>query len=556
MHSLLFGHRHLLVRTVVFLLPVAGACTFDAAPPAIATGPSKTGVVEISPATTGGTPGTGGAAPLAGTGGGAAGPDGFGGTGDTEVRGEAVLLEAEDYAASLDSTPGNSGHAYRNEDVDIESCSEGGFNVAWVQSGEWLEYPFEIGSTDIFDLSVRVASPLGNAQGLQIQLDGVTVSPWTAVPDTASWQTWQDVRFAGLSLAAGSHTLRLLLGGDFNLNSLYLASATHPPPRPAGVEALPPPEQPADYVRPVDRHGQLQVIGTSLSDQSGNPVQLVGMSTHGLQYHPPVEGHTIPNLAYGWRIEVIRPAMYVEDVKKGEFVGGYLAQPEYMKRKLEGAIADALSTGLYVIVDWHLHNDPTNFTVQALEFFRDMASRYGTHPNILYEICNEPEYTSWDTIKTYANAIIPEIRSLDPDNVILVGTPTWSQDVDVAADDPLVGYTNIMYALHFYTGAHGQSLRDKAEYALERGLPLFVSEWGTSDHSGGSNGAVYLEPARVWLDWMNARNLSFINWSFSNKAESSAALLPGVSMAGPWGSDDLSVSGSFVKAEIAARIGG
>jgi hypothetical protein len=481
-------------------------------------------------------------------------PAAGGGAGGTAAVGEAVLLEAEDYAAYYDTTQGNEGHAYRSDDVDLESCSEGGFNVAWIQNSEWLEYSLTLGTTDTYDLWIRVASPLGSAQGLLIEIDSIAVSEWMAVPDTASWQTWQDVHLAGVQIPAGSHTLRVVLGSDFNLNSIYVASATNPPPRPPDPEALPPPQAPPDYVGPVARHGGLQVNGTSLTDESGNPVQLIGMSTHGLQYHPPVAGHTIPNLAYDWQISIIRPAMYVEDVKNGEFVGGYLAQPDYMQQKLCDAIDDAIATGLYVIVDWHLHNDPLNFTDQAIEFFQQMATRYGTYPNIVYEICNEPEYVSWDTIKAYANAVIPEIRNVDPDNLILVGTPNWSQDVDIVADDPLSGYTNLMYALHFYAGAHFQELRDKAQYAIDRGVPLFVSEWGMSDHSGGSDGQVYETESRVWLDWMNARGLSWINWSFSNKAEASAALLPGVSMAGPWPAEDLSASGQFVKAEIAARV--
>ena len=141
-----------------------------------------------------------------------------------------------------------------------------------------------------------------------------------------------------------------------------------------------------------------------------------------------------------------------------------------------------------------------------------MAARYGSYPNVIYEICNEPEYVAWDVIQGYANTVIPEIRSIDPDNLILVGAPNWSQDLDTVANAPLTGFSNVMYSLHFYAGSHGQALRDKADYALGRGLPIFVSEWGMSDSTGGTNQVVYAAESRTWLDWVNQRGLSWINW--------------------------------------------
>lgn len=160
---------------------------------------------------------------------------------------------------------------------------------------------------------------------------------------------------------------------------------------------------------------------------------------------------------------------------------------------------------------------------------------------------DQPEYVSWETIKTYANDVIPAIRAIDPDNIILVGTPNWCQDLDAVANDPLTGYSNIMYALHFYAGTHYQPIRDKADYALNNGIPVFVSEWGTSDSTGGSNGVNYFPESDVWVDWMIQNNLSWVNWNFSYKSESSTALLPGVNIGGPWADTDLSASGSYIK---------
>jgi aryl-phospho-beta-D-glucosidase BglC (GH1 family) len=471
----------------------------------------------------------------------------------TLTPGQAILLEAEDYTDFYDTTSGNEGNIYRNDDVDIESCSEGGYNVGWIEQDEWLQYDISMTESDTFTIYVRIASPMEKTEGFRIQIDGSYVTNWVSVPDTGAWQGWEDVVVNDIAIDAGSHTIRITMNGDFNFNFIYIVSSTNPPEPTEPPGALPTSTPPPGYTSVVDQYGHLKVIETYLCSEDSTPIRLKGMSTHGLQWFPIMKEHTIHNLVYDWGISVIRPAMYVEDYKNDEFWGGYIAQPEYMKGKVIEAVDDAIDVGIYVLIDWHIHNDPTNFTSEAIAFFQEMAAMYGSYPNIIYEICNEPEYVSWNTVKTYANDVIPQIRSIDPDNIILVGTPNWCQDVDVVSDDPLTGYTNIMYSLHFYAGSHSQSLRDKADYALIKGLPLFVSEWGTSDSTGGSNGNLYLTEAAVWANWMNQTYRSWINWSFCNRSESSAALLAGVNIGGPWEASDLSESGSYVNGLITAE---
>jgi endoglucanase len=133
---------------------------------------------------------------------------------------------------------------------------------------------------------------------------------------------------------------------------------------------------------------------------------------------------------------------------------------------------------------------------------------------------------------------------------VVVGTPSWSQDVDTAALDPIAGDTNVAYALHFYAGTHRQSLRDKAAFALERGVALFVTEWGSCDASGDRN----FDPAesRLWLDWMDAHGISSANWSLNDKAETASALVPGARTEGPWPDAELTGSGRFARDYISA----
>ena len=94
------------------------------------------------------------------------------------------------------------------------------------------------------------------------------------------------------------------------------------------------------------------------------------------------------------------------------------------------------SSGIYVIIDYHAHTAHEN-RPQAQAFFADMARRYGNTPNVLYEPYNEPLDVSWaKVLKPYHEAVIDSIREYDPDNIVIVGTRNWSQQVAEAAANP------------------------------------------------------------------------------------------------------------------------
>src|SRR5690606_13384768 len=184
-----------------------------------------------------------------------------------------------------------------------------------------------------------------------------------------------------------------------------------------------------------------------------------------------------------------------------------------------------------------IHNTPSNYTNEAVEFFTYIAKKYGHLPNIIYEICNEPVAVSWaGGIKPYANTVIAAIRQHDPDNIVIVGTPTWSQDVEIAAQDPL-SHSNIMYAFHFYAGTHDlNTMKNKVYAALNAGAAVFVSDLGSSEVGTSYSN---FEVARQWMDYMNQRKLSWVYWSLGNKDESSSILKPRAPMSAPWLDSDL-----------------
>lgn len=216
---------------------------------------------------------------------------------------------------------------------------------------------------------------------------------------------------------------------------------------------------------------------------------------------------------------------------------------------MRAVVEAALTRGIYVIIDWHDH-DALKHEAQAIEFFERMARDYGRNPHIIYEIFNEPTTQPWWEIKGYATRVSAAIRRIDPNNLIVVGTPSWSAEVDKPAADPVAG-TNIAYTLHFYAASHGQWLRDRAAAAMNAGIALFATEWGTCEYTG--DGALSYDGTRDWLAFMDEKGISWANWAVSDKGETCAALVGGASARGGWNSEFLTASGAFLRTEIRAR---
>jgi endoglucanase len=312
---------------------------------------------------------------------------------------------------------------------------------------------------------------------------------------------------------------------------------------------------PVPELNPVAVHGQLQVVGTQLQDASGNPVQLKGVSSQWLNY----ESRTFPEskaaLQYArdhWKLSVIRAAMGTEASN------GYLTGATFkasLQAKVNTIIENAIDLGIYVIVDWHTSKAVTATTTQqpdAVAFFTDIATRYGDKPNVIYEPYNEPSRVTWAQIKPYHEAVVAAIRAQDPDNLIVLGTPTFSQDVDVAAQDPVAG-TNLLYTLHFYACTHKQSLRDKANVAIAAGLPLFITEFGATPADGGtaSNGdnIVCEAEADTWFAWMATNNISGAAWKLDQCTDTSCILTINAPVDGPWTDDLLTNTTNSVPAD-------
>lgn len=270
--------------------------------------------------------------------------------------------------------------------------------------------------------------------------------------------------------------------------------------------------------------GWLKTQEANLLNEKEEPIQLRGLSSHGIQWFSDVLTYeNLKELKENWNTNVFRIAMYTDPN-----ANGYIAHPQQSKDEINKIVEYAKELDMYVIIDWHiLHdNNPQTYQKESIEFFDEMSKKYAEVPNVIYEICNEPNGydVTWDgNIKPYAEEIIKTIRANCPKSLIIVGTPDWCKSLKYVANNPL-NYNNIAYSCHFYAGSHAGELQEEINYCIEKNIPVFVSECGITDASG--DGIIYADNYRAWIKFLDERNISYIYWSFCNKDESSSILTP------------------------------
>ncbi|WBC17956.1 cellulase family glycosylhydrolase [Micromonospora sp. WMMA1998] len=343
---------------------------------------------------------------------------------------------------------------------------------------------------------------------------------------------------------------------SFTLNGTACTGGTGTPPPSTPPPTTPPPTTappttpPPTGTTPVAINGQLRVCGVNLCNQYGRPIQLRGMSTHGLQWfancYPDA---SLDALANDWQADLLRISMYVQEQ-------GYETNPSGFTAQVNSLVDKAEARGMYALVDFHTltPGDPMYNLERAKTFFATVSARNAAKKNVIYEITNEPNGVSWSTIRTYAEQVIPVIRANDPDAVVIVGTRGWSSlgvseggDSDEIVNNP-VRAQNIMYTFHFYAASHRDNYRNEVERAAAR-LPLFVTEFGTVTYTG--DGAVDTASSNAWLDLLDRLKISYANWTYSDAPEGSAALRPGTCAAGTFaGTSVLTESGAFMRNRI------
>lgn len=289
---------------------------------------------------------------------------------------------------------------------------------------------------------------------------------------------------------------------------------------------------------PVERHGALRVEGNKMVNERGERAVLHGVSmgwhsSWPRWYNP----DAVAEVVNVWGADVVRAAIGVHPRE------GYINNPEFAWECLTGVVEGAIENGAYAIVDWHSHAIATQ---EAVGFFMAVAEKWGEYPNIIYDIYNEPVNDSWDQVKAYSREVIDAIRAVDPDNIIIVGSPHWDQDIHLVAADPLTGYDNLMYSMHFYAATHKDDLRARTQAAIDSGLPVFISECAAMEATG--NGPLDYVSWGEWEKLMAAGDVSWVTWSLSEKDESCSMILDGsVPANGGWRDGDLKEWGRFVR---------
>ena len=297
---------------------------------------------------------------------------------------------------------------------------------------------------------------------------------------------------------------------------------------------------------PVSVNGKLKVSGLQLVNECGNPVQLRGVSTHGLQWYSDcLPDASLSFAANGMGADIVRIAMYVDE-------NGYLTNPSQFTNTVDTLVDKIGALGMYALIDWHVltPGDPNAHLADAGTFWQHEATQHKGKKYVLYEICNEPNGVNWATVKQYADNIIPKIRAIDPDTVIICGTPNWSQlGADVVANQ--LSYANVMYAFHFYSATHATS--KLTPYVGS--LPIFCTEWAASTSSG--NGTLDTANATNFLNIMGGSNsagvkISWCSWSFSDAPETSAMFNANTCPNGPYDASHLSTEGNFIKTSLSS----
>ncbi len=470
--------------------------------------------------------------------------------------------KAENTEKPGDTTKAPSTADTKNNSQSKPAASSSNFTVQWKKSSSWEEGGKKCGGYEIVitnngdtvnSWTAKVTVP-GNTK-LMSQWNGIfSISGNTMTVKNESYngtiEKGKSVSF-GFNYSADAYinegkvtvngsTAGTSAGNNSSNNNNNNTSTTKKP-------AATVPKAPSDPkgTTPVSQHGQLSVKNGQLVDKSGKGYQLRGMSTHGLTWFPEfVNESAFKTLRDDWNTNVVRLAMYVDEWGNGQC---YMGNKSGSLELLEKGVDICIKLDMYVIIDWHVLNpgDPSKYTNEAKSFFETVSKRYAKYPNVIYEICNEPNGgASWSgNIKPYAEKIIPVIRKNAPNSVIIVGTPTWSQEIDKPLSDPL-NYKNVMYAFHFYAATHA-GLRSNVENCVAQGLPVFVSEFGTCDASGG--GANDFNETQKWLSYFDKQGISYCNWSICNKDETCSVLRPGTSANGNWSESNLTENGKWMR---------
>lgn len=271
---------------------------------------------------------------------------------------------------------------------------------------------------------------------------------------------------------------------------------------------------------PVQEYGNLSIKNLEILNSKNEPFLIKGISSSGIQWSNNIlTEKNLRELKNSFGINTFRIAMYTEE-------DGYIQNSKKIYDEVVSLTDTLIDLDLYVIIDWHIlkDGDPNAHIEEAKDFFDKYSKKYANIPNILYEICNEPNgnNVTWnESIKPYADTIIPIIRNNAPNSIIIVGTPYWCTKFADVSENPLE-YSNVLYACHYYAGEYLDDLKSNIEMMRGKNLPILVTETGLTDKTG--NGNLYENEFKNWISYLNKNHIGYIYWSFSNMSYTSSMI--------------------------------
>ncbi|MFT7558253.1 MAG: hypothetical protein ACI93R_000147 [Flavobacteriales bacterium] len=474
-----------------------------------------------------------------------------------EMNQTEMPLQGEDYDRFMDLTPGNDGGQYRNDNVDIEATSDadGGFNVGWTDTGEWLAYDINL-AAGTYDVRIRVASMNGGAVSATVVDANTSEETVSAnVSPTGGWQTWETINLGQVTINSATNEVRVDIdGGGINLNWLDLKLSCSSSPScsdndgdgvPDGLDLCPNTVVNAnvdgDGCEIVNRNGIRATVAAAQMGKGFNLGQMFDNEQHSRTFDAArskidayyAEGFRNVRIPITWT-DTIGGSTLVNDVNVGD-VNRSHARLAVITQVIDYALS---LQGMYIVINAHHEGElkEQNRSHVLERLWDDISDIYVDRDyRLMYEILNEPHLADGSAmdagnLRNMTGKAYTKIRANDPERTVIIGGNQWFGAHEMALTWPHLNDVGggqddfIMSTFHHYNPweFNGKSNHDivwsdsdvfspmdtMANWAngVGNGMPVYIGEWGTN--WGEAKGSMECNNIRLFYQKMDAEYAS------------------------------------------------